>query len=690
MPLTPTANWTAAFAQSSVADRFYVEITDNTPTTWSAVSGTCDQIDAPESVQGVAAISAELDPLTREVQTGQIDVTFDDAFLRPIIVANRITQAQITVTLGARELASADFISYFSGIIDSIHPSDDKQGITVSCLDAFGMLKTREIVGYWFNQHPLQIIKDILDKAGVPAGLYDATSLDPSQAQYTTIKHFNMSRIRPVVGKPTNAWELVQEVAELINGQFITTAAGKLSFVLFDNSASTDFAWDADTLLSFSTREVHSRILNEFTVNFSRLDERTDKLTEHTQKYLMRDDDSQGNYAYPGESDRIMAESLTTDWLDQQVVLAESIDNSQTTGIIIQGASLPSFCGMCYSGNSTLATKPSWTDLGASNKLYVDLDGEVITATGYTFGVAGTTLDNTSGYSYVIDPADGVQDQLGKRPSIAELTGVTRGSSPVAHDGWDRGAQTATRVYDVTIPQALSEAKIERFGDGIDVIEVTVDLREFPATLGDVGTVTDDTFVRFGKDGTDTGDKWEIIGKELDLDAKEIRYTLASAETASPTTSFTTGSISTSGLEAVRTLDAGGGGSFSAGVGTGFELTASGLDVTVAAGTSVNGSLTSHLNADATITVDASRDTYLYRDVVSGAVSAISVATAAAEPPSAPTEHLIGMVVAGASSVTLRTEQVSRSTATVSTGSNEAPRSGNLITNGNFSQVKKG
>jgi hypothetical protein len=657
MALSPSVEWVEAVIRDGARIRFLIDIYDGT-THWKALFGSCDQFTYPEAVHAVAPVGVELDPLTREVQTSEVFVDVDDGWIRPILVNNVLKGQQMSVKIGAAELAENKFVDFFTGPIEEIHPIDGHT-VKLSVLDVFEVLQNSYITGYWMNKHPLEILyagdgSGILERAGVNSNLIDTTSFDPSDSEYTgSISHFIISRggnalMRwSMVETPTSAFQLASEVAGLMNGHFITKEAGQISFNRFDAAASALDDWGVDDILpgSFRQEPLGTNVINRIVMDFAKNNE-----GRPMKSYRVDDPTSQSDHAYLGATNRIMSHKISTEWLNTRAALKNDITDAD--------GSLTVYSGACHGFSGNKNGSPAWSTVSGTREVYLLLDSshvpdvwnaEIVRSTVLTKGpleMALNVYDPSTG-SFVREPTTG-----GYAYDLA-YGNLTRGmfnTNASAHK------QSLTYVFDITIVINLVEELLSRFKDGCSIIEMETNLGKYEYQIGDFVTITHPGYMAYGKDGLSGSDKWEIVTKEVDIfsDPPKIRWRLAAAGVASP---VTTGipfhgfmpADSTSRLElGLENEDL-----VVPHIISGLVVSqVSGLDGKVSAGVVSIYPDRVELFEDVTYTFTASKDTYVTFDIRDAAINFKAVGNGAAAPVITNYEAWLAKVVTDGTTIT--------------------------------------
>lgn len=665
MALSPTAAWNEAFLRADAQIRFLIDIYDGT-THWKATSGsmvsTSDLYSEPIAVEKVAPVGVTLDPLTRETQTQELFVDVQDKWLRPILVNNRLKGQEVTVKLGASELDESDFLAFFAGPIDEIHPIDG-QIISLAILDMFAVLTDKKILGYWMNKHPLQILyagdgSGILEKADVPTALIDTTSLDPSNAVYTgDISHFILSRgggpgmYWSALVDPTPAFEVANEITQLINGHFVTNEAGQLKFIRFDGGAAAAGSWTVDDILPGSFRQpaLDENIINRFVALFTRA--KAD--LKHTHVHRVDETVSQSAYAYPGESVRVLSTpTLETSWLDTFNYMLDDITDSDT--------SLRIWSNGAHAISGSKDGSPAWATVSASRPVYLLLDSSFIPGINNKEIVKATACSITSGRKGpgpTTNPDGGatVHEYYNIDMTFSGASRGQLGTSASAHVGVTTHDKMHTKIIDITILVNLADEILSRFKNGAPVIELETLLTQYKYQIGDLMNITYDHYLAYGSDGLDGADKWEIVGKEADPYSKppRIKWTLSFAGTASPTRTHKFDGAGRASPDSFRLDQLENQDLIQPHIIWGLDVVIkSGLVGTVEAGEAAGHGARAVVVEDSDYTFTASKDTYVALDLVTSSIGFMAVNNGAAAPDIAYHELQLAKVVTDGSGIT--------------------------------------
>ncbi len=517
-------------ARDGAQPSFWFQMDPGDLTTRHAIKGTSTDATLSgyaASLLEVSPVSSSLDPYTREAKTDSCELIFAaDRMMVDLLVAFRLKGKAVTIKVGERELAGSDYAPYFAGIIDG-SPIMQRDGrVQMKCATAMAFLRDIEIACYIPRMHPLEAIEQVLIMAGVPASLYDATSLDPSDSDYDDFSHYCIQLGVGSVGyvndfsisKPRPALDIISEIAALVDGQLVVREDGLLTFVLFDSSASTVDHFDEDDFShdDFNVESLDDNLTNRVSVSYSRSEP-----SQFAETYIENDTESQADCAYPGETERIISDDIETIWLDALGVLQSSITDTATSfDLYFHNTGL---CGTNWPGFPA-GSQPAWAEASASRLVYLVMEDEIIEIDGITINT--TTTKTTR----VKDPFDGVVDSV-VEPCLFTFSASERGAL-----GTTAVAHSACNVFDVTIPMAMARARVQRFANGVPIVSVRVNpARGYPIQVGDLVSLHTDKYAHYDVESLTSSTKWQVVGKEPSFEGDlGVTLTLAWATQASP------------------------------------------------------------------------------------------------------------------------------------------------------------
>lgn len=669
MTLSLATSWLDR-ARAGAQTCFYFEIDmDGGTTLHRAMKGyTSDATLAgyPASLISMTPVNGAFDVWSREQQVTSVSCVFAaDGWMKGVMVASRLKGKKATIKAGFHELALADYAPVFVGTVGEIKPHSDG-AIEMKIEGAEAILRDKKITGAWGNEHPLGILSGIMTKAGVPAALYDAASLDPTNAAYTsTISHWNTVRgfsddgyngLETGIVDPTDALEVTQSLCELLGGQFVTREDGKYTFILFDKAATADDTWTNDDFLegSFKIQSLDERTVNRMTVEWKHLGD-----SDAAMSLTQNETGSQAALIWPGESERVYSETIKTPWLEA-VALNATTMTAGSPGVggtfVLESYSLYGFCGVRWPSFSSGAAQPASAQASSTRKVYVKIQND-----GYVAGfeiiecdlVTVDAVSTNRKYVDIIDPTTGagVRHTMPYAATFRVLTRAALGTTAAAH-------AIGNPAYDATIPAAVCSNRLDRFKYGVPIVKVRTSLAKYAYQLGDTIALTTDQYSAYGVSTLTTDTTWEVIGKQCTWEGDDIgiEWTLAWANYTSAPSSTYTRTIGGPGLRYTdrSVYDQT---TFKPFVAAGLVVSAgAGLTVDITAGVIYIGNRSKDIRVATAQVVVASKDNYVYVDTFTTGIVVKAVALGAAEPTRTNNLLVLAKVVTGAASVSSVTD----------------------------------
>jgi hypothetical protein len=471
------------------------------------------------------------------------------------------------------------------------------------------------------------------------------------------ISHFNMSRgvggdsvDDQAIRDPVSAHELLDELAQLLNGMWTRNEAGQIKFILFDNSKAAEDHWDDDVISDFEQLPADN-LVNKITVMWQQY-----KSNDFIYRYVQSDTDSQSDYAFPGTSERIVHEKLDTQWLDHTKMQLNVDLAAGATTVVTSSNHVHGLTG-CRWPDFPTSSQPDWAKCSAARPGWFRIgsvggisdNDEIVKVTAMSIN---TTDDGR--FIPINDPVTNTEVLEGPLPNRMTISTMVRGqlgTLDVAHNV----GTGSTPMNDMTIPYHMATSRIDRFGVGAPKVEVTAPLSKAYLQYGDLVTLENEQYLAYGIDGITSGDgKWEITLKEVNLFDGEphCRFILTYAGTSSPAKDHEPLDGTIGGLyggvqgaiadEPVARPH----------VAQGMEVTqTAGLVGEVAAGALSNGVVTAQVLGAIAHTFQASKDTYVVADQEGNGVSFYVTALGAGRPDYASSEREIAKVVTGAATI---------------------------------------
>lgn len=531
----------------------------------------------PQTIDTVSPFSSELDPVDRKSRVGQFTITSaNDGYLFDLACTKRFKYARITCLYGDMSATStADLMPRFRGYIDKHDMLTTEGRVILTCADALSFLRDRAIVGYWINQHPLEIIQDILTNLlylDFDPSIIDLTTLDPSNAIHDDIRHWVVSRGASsnvykdsAVTVPTSAKSLCDELAMLMNGQLVCDEDGIIRFKRFFRGKTSVDNWTNDDFTAVpEIEDLDGNLVNEVSVHFNMIEgveggEISNRIATDDKNlvYTHHNSDASAALRSPDEQFRhIVSDKMETNWVeadgylfgvkdilgnnvqDQRHVVLENgaVGKNGQVGdtFDVAGAMTHAFCGTRWPNYAIGGSpaQPSWAVVDSSHPVWLRIDNEVIRCN----QVAVTT---SRAQAVVIDDPSGVKNPNGESVQIKvpgmfpaaarftiaarDVTGFYLGGAGThfgphaSNDDFPESRYPGAKIHDITIPFTMAKWRVDRFSFGAPVLKVRTSHAKYGIQLGDIVTLTTDLIKYFDHaSGLTIDDKWEVVGKQVD------------------------------------------------------------------------------------------------------------------------------------------------------------------------------
>lgn len=341
------------------------------------------------SVVDVSSTSLEIDPVTRALTAGELSVTLaDDGIARQMITSGVLLGKQIRVRIGTADIPEAAYTHEWRGIVQS-YAIDSNGEVTLACSDAVAYLSALEITIGVIAQHPVDVMRSILT-SHVPSELwtgfdfespttrshwslsrYDARSTIPistatdaySRAEDSTkrlIATYRTARFvyDELLVTPQNAWDLMQQLAEIAGGALRITSDGRLEFVAYDAAAAAVAHWGPMEIVEASTID-SGKIINRVNVRGDVRSGTTgnsilrinDWPQARERTWPIEDTTSQADLALAGSGvARIHSDEIDSNWIRSVANISGPTTTilAAATSIEVANASMVGFCGARY------------------------------------------------------------------------------------------------------------------------------------------------------------------------------------------------------------------------------------------------------------------------------------------------------------------------------------------------------
>jgi len=643
-------------------------------------NGVDSTIEGDPVLLSVTNVSNSLDAVTRKNQISSIQFeVIDDGFIRSLATSYKFFNAYVVVRLGAADMITTDWCPVFFGRISRTW--SERGAITFEATDYEDFTLNQTNFRTYFNKHPLEVLLQSLQDAGIPSARIDSTSF--AFDSVSTSSHYVFSSYTgKIYGEPEKEIYDPNHMRNedfsddiYLDGKHTNLAPGTINTGSMGISSTTLLVVRTDKFLSeylemtrsvlradvanaklkmvkplktdsvtkhFTTDEYTDFEMDNNTVIFNRVVIRIG-VGEGAFELRFKDTNSVnafGEHEYSTETAYFSAASEIKEE-DYNVFAGSSFTAIQARSVGING-----FCGTrnLHAGSQV-----------AADQITADRPSFYSFISGLLKSESAITEPNSSmtSLSWAFDEFgsnDTMYEGLGKI-QVNGLSYVT-GSSSTNNEGY--------LWHDVTVPHIFANDLLDRFSNGAPKIKFTAGLDNIHLELGDLISIDNDWFLysELSLDGLDSTVKFEITKKEVSLTGSFIgvNYEAVYITKDSPPSidvdfippldvilapirkknliqSFTE-------MPNQNTLESG----------CSVEAT-SGLAYQIKPGKMLAGGFGALLQNATTFTATANKHTYVGIDSVSGNILINEVATSADEPELAPGEIRIGKVISGASSV---------------------------------------
>lgn len=510
----------------------------------SYVTGDAVLFDYSPSIASVRPAAEEIEAVKRVYTAGKKIVTWgDDGAVRRVFSQYGDLKGKIIeVKLGSADIAENKFINDGKYVLDENEPM--KGRIVWQLADVGAILEDQKITMNVVSLHPLEVILTILEAAGVPSALYDATTLDPTS--FSDIGHWCVSRhpwwheegLDPgnAVTKPTNASDLVNELLELLDGSFVPDEDGIYEFTRYDPAGSSVATWDVDNARDFAQPETWKSLKNHIAVSGA------PRGGKKTTLWEAGDIGSMARYATAGGEMFIKTEEFDSEWLNaiSKLWLGSSLAVGGAT-LKVQRAVTHGFSGCKYPAIPSSAAQDSNTDCAVARPVWLMIfceagDYEIVkcTAIAPDTGKAPELIETPhsifQGHSRADNIIDNWEGQRFPREAsrytlsgqrywlVCDFTISDRGQFGTTERLWDSQAFDLLQipyVADVTIAKDVCERKLDRLAHGITPVEIQTDFRQMAVQLAELVAVDHALYLDHNKDGSSGQTSiFEVLRKE--------------------------------------------------------------------------------------------------------------------------------------------------------------------------------
>ena len=514
------AAWIAAVSAASADLRWHVTIggkaiSGGAATSLVAMSGSTVLEGIPTSVLSVGPVSQELDPIAQATTAGDVRVEFArDGLIEAFLASSYCKGHAVTIKLGTPALSVSAFQVVFVGRVDACEPTATTIAI-VAAEDALD-LRMQSIVGGWIGYHPHEMIKDVLERAGVTyTASFTPTSSNGhwnlSRGRYSAPGGASIVSMEQTVTQPRKAHELLTDLLPLASA-FLRVAplTGRTELVPYDPAAAAVRHLDSSEIVSVDPAPLWEDMVNRAVIKGTA---KSDWAVENSLVLERADTTAQG---YLDSLEASHEES--TSWLGAPALLVSAFAASDGAGTTfdVRGAQGLGFSGTRYdkvrggfgtaaTNGSLSASRVAWLLLEDSSRTHrelikVNAAAPQGTAFDYAFEMVGDGTWRT------------YQTYRDWRFTIA-----TRGSP--AKD-WLGGPAYLTRVYDATLAMLRAEALIARFSLNYRKLRVRLhSMRHVDLQVGDVVTLDSQIPINHGVQGVSSLITWQVLRAEIDTSA---------------------------------------------------------------------------------------------------------------------------------------------------------------------------
>ena len=138
-------------------------------------NGVDSTIEGDPVLLSVTNVSNSLDAVTRKNQISSIQFeVIDDGFIRSLATSYKFFNAYVVVRLGAADMITTDWCPIFFGRISRTW--SERGAITFEATDYEDFTLNQTNFRTYFNKHPLEVLLQSLQDAGIPSARIDSTS----------------------------------------------------------------------------------------------------------------------------------------------------------------------------------------------------------------------------------------------------------------------------------------------------------------------------------------------------------------------------------------------------------------------------------------------------------------------------------------------------------------------------------
>jgi hypothetical protein len=529
-------------------------------------------------IESIGAVGTSLDPVTRSVSIGTLEVVLHGETPRLIFARGPMKGRGCVVYLGNLSTGTYanNWVFVGSYIIQDWIP--EHGGIRVTLAEPLEALLDTKIKGTLIGMHPLAALRWALAESGLSSSQYSIESETTSTA-YAAEAHWALARThaapmtllsdsgaRPsFLTNPVGSLEGSAEDGVGIKG-FVDELSAMLFGTLRQNSSGV-YAFTRYVPTAAAVRHIENADIGDFEVE-SMTAHMTNRVRvistlDPEDEFILYGEEDTASVlrASPNSNSRNYDLDIPTDWFGLTAYLKDGLTDAQTTNMRVFGAPLFGFTGTRpqVTVDNLTDTYPTQratdTISGTTRTAYLMItDGvntEIVRATG-SGQYQDQTADNSTLDILEVCPLSNTgvigsyqdEDLLESTdfdPSIAtpkkvvltyQYNTIERGQLGTTPQTWTvdyllpyiAGAVSPwypripyIEVYDITIPVRMVQDRIERFANGIPICRMRLPFQHVDLELGDFITFSHDVYLNYTKSSASSLVVWEIIGKEIDV-----------------------------------------------------------------------------------------------------------------------------------------------------------------------------
>ena len=517
-----------------------------------AVSGDRRLFNYPAVVSKITPRNSKYDEDRRRTTVGKMTVTFihnehvdnktlpikKGGWLQAIISTTIIFNARIELFIGTQDLPESEFKMFWKGRVKDAHIDPTGTLHHLDCENTIGILNSEEFSGNIASEPPLDVMLQIIQAGSSSPDLFDASTFD--QELHPTIAHHGVSRtgrsgqvsvvsnqitwLHQEIVDPILSISLMLELLTLVDGGLFTGPTGKTAFKKLDRTEASVRSLTQDDIIGIPRQlSTYANLLNRSTMRLSQAAGRLGDMSNRpdariianigeTIEFTSENLAAQADYAYEGESSIVVPETIDSPWLNHATWGASELSGTlptlsvKTLGI----ASRVGFAGTVLpaprvSGDTVPVARQLNAGAGRFAYLMVtgeDTNGEPVFE---IFRAVAATLDWGTGLS---------ADNYGDVWPITVTWTIDQRSlfGSTAFFTNFRGRL----FYDVTIPKAFTEGRVDQFFAGVPEFAVRINLWHRDLEEGDIIDVNHPIFSSLAMIGADSLTKWRIVKRDED------------------------------------------------------------------------------------------------------------------------------------------------------------------------------